>query len=174
MVMVLLSIISSVIMRISGICMIAFVLIFQLNVVSVGFGVSEYMGKIMGSLIELVCTSQLVALSITIVTKSHRNAVSHLVPWSSKEPWAPSPKPTAFKGDPIKQPHTVDGQNPALPTIRNIRIYHNSHSLGSLGSCRICPSTVVPFRGDPIIIITVLHYPQREPIMEPEGILRGA
>ena len=80
MVMVLLSIISSVIMRISGICMIAFVLIFQLNVVSVGFGVSEYMGKIMGSLIELVCTSQLVALSITIVTKSHRNAVSHLVP----------------------------------------------------------------------------------------------
>ena len=80
MVMVLLSIISSVIMRISGICMIAFVLIFQLNVVSVGFGVSEYMGKIMGSLIELVCTSQLVALSITIVTKSHRNTVSHLVP----------------------------------------------------------------------------------------------
>ena len=80
MVMVLLSIISSVIMRISGICMIAFVLIFQLNVLSVGFGVSEYMGKIMGSLIELVCTSQLVALSITIATKSHRNAVSHLVP----------------------------------------------------------------------------------------------
>ena len=30
---------------------------------------------------------------------------------------------------------TVDGQNPALPIRRNI--YHNSHSLGSLGSCRI-------------------------------------
>ena len=31
--------------------------------------------------------------------------------------------------------NTADGQNPALPIIRNI--YHSSHSLGSLGSCRI-------------------------------------
>ena len=30
---------------------------------------------------------------------------------------------------------TVDGINPALPIIR---IYPNSHSLGSLRSCRIC------------------------------------
>ena len=30
---------------------------------------------------------------------------------------------------------TVDGQTPALPFFSGI--YHNSHSLGSLGSCRI-------------------------------------
>ena len=30
---------------------------------------------------------------------------------------------------------TADGQNPALPIIKHI--YHNSHSFGSLGSCRI-------------------------------------
>ena len=30
----------------------------------------------------------------------------------------------------------VDGQNPALPIISNI-LYHNSHSLESLASCRI-------------------------------------